>query len=209
MSQSSAGSRRSIASVTGRKLVSSPATLIPVRPAAPAAAAGAALASAARKASDIVPVATLPIVTVEAAVNALGARRGAVRVQQERGEVHVALRAEAARYRGRRRHRHAQERDELLRRAAAPGAHEVGADQRPRLVRAAQIREMAAGAIREIRRSACGGLRFRERARLSMRGGREAERRGGETGTRAASADHGTSHPQRLPSGAVSLWIWR
>ena len=71
MSQSSAGKRRSMASVTGRKLATSPATLIPVRPAAPAGAAGAALASAARKASDIVPVATLPIATVDAAVNAL------------------------------------------------------------------------------------------------------------------------------------------
>ena len=51
-------------------------------------------------------------------------------------------------------------------RAAAPGAHEIGPDERPRLVGAAQIGEVAACAIREIRRSARGGLRLRERARI-------------------------------------------
>jgi hypothetical protein len=71
ISQSSAGSRFSIASVTGLKLVSAPATLIPVRPAAPTGAAGAALASAVRKESAIVPVAMPPIAAAEADVSSL------------------------------------------------------------------------------------------------------------------------------------------
>ena len=72
MSQSSAGKRRSIASVTGLKPATSPATLMPVRPAAPAGAARAPRSRAPRGTRpDIVPVATLPIVTGDAAVSAL------------------------------------------------------------------------------------------------------------------------------------------
>ena len=108
-----------------------------------------------------------------------------------------------------RRHRDAQESDELLRRAVAPRAHEVGADERPRLVRAAQIGHVAADAVREIRRPAGGGLGVRERPRLRVRGAGQREQAGDDCASGAAGAPHGINQPQRLPSGAVSLWICR
>ena len=186
MSQSSAGKRRSIASVTGLKLGTSPATLMPVRPAAPVGAGRRGARE--RRAERVRHRARRDAADRHrrSGRQRARARRRAVRVQQERGEVHVALRAEAARRSRRRRHRHAQERDELLRRAAAPGAHEVGPDERPRLVRAAQIRQVAARAVREIRRAAGSGLRLRERPRLRVRGARE--RRDRETARPAARA---------------------
>ena len=139
----------------------------------------------------------------------VGARRCAIRLQQERREIDVALGTEAARRRRRRRHRHAQERDELLRAARVPGAHEIGTYERPRLVGAAQVGEVAACAIREIRRSARGGLRLGERAGLGMGDARQRRCSDREAGASAACRAHGSNQPQRLPSGAVSLCICR
>ncbi len=68
MSQSAPGCARRSASVTGRTRSALPATLIPVRPPAEGPA-GTALASAARNASVIVPVATLPMRTAVVAAS--------------------------------------------------------------------------------------------------------------------------------------------
>jgi hypothetical protein len=135
-----------------------PGKVRPVRPAPPAAAAGAAVASASLKPAGISPFATLPIATPRRRGERGRSGLRTVRLQQERREVEIGLTAEAARRCGCRRHRGAHERDEVLRRAPTPVAHEIGAGERARLVRAAQIRLVAARAIRDVRRAARGRL---------------------------------------------------
>src|SRR6185295_7715065 len=95
--------------------------------------------------------------------------------------------------------------NEVLRRAVGPRAHEVGTRERLRLIGAAQIRLMTAGAVREIRRATGRGLLCRERSALGV-----SQRRGrAESGYESCAREdcHGSNQPQRLPSGALALAI--
>ena len=137
----------------------------------------------------------------------LGARRRAVRLQDERGDRDVLIGAQA---RACRRHRGLDVLEKIARGARAPRAHEVGARKLRRFVAPAQIGQVAARAVRLIH-GAAGRRLIRgvdARSRLLTRDERDRHRRRDRERNHALHLlfSCGMIHPQRLPSGAFSLW---
>ena len=130
------------------------------------------------------------------------AGQGAVRLQDERRDVEVLVLAQRAG--PRRRHRQLHERQELARRAPAPGVHELGARQLCGVAAALQIGEMTARAVGLVGRPSRGRLRRGEGTAGRLLPGEHhqpnrPDGRNGQTDPESKSA-HGLSPSPRPPA---------